>query len=1731
MRKVKKGLTALVFAFVASVFVFAFAACSERPDTCAVHKFGEWQVTTEPGCGTPGTKTRKCSVCDFEETDTIPATGNHTYESEWTHATDGNCKDPGTETRPCAVCGHIDTRDTVKNPDVHTEWSEWTTDRDATCESEGHEFRVCFGCGKKEERDIPIDENAHVFGAFSVTAPSTCSKKGSRVHTCALCGTDVSEELPLDPENHNYKPGTSSSPATCVTEGVLDVQCADCGAVKHETTGLDMYNHEHELVNGVCPDCHGMLSAERVVDNTSGKGVDTYGYFFNGDFKLVYEYYAKAGANGEWHNFIFKIAPGLYIDGELTESAMGRIMLIPFSKDKDHYCGPDTGYLWWKYYGINVGTTWFFDENGTDLIYQDCVKKGVNVVTTLERVGNNVNVRMVMTARVNGKNYDCVVTTRLAYPGIDDLYVGITGESSSLTLKQFKVEQGTFSSPTFTETGTQAMDESVTLDNSHAKNVQGVNHTYVGDFDVEYDLTLVGDQASDWDSWIMYMFKDADDFTVASEHKLFYSGTANGNNSELYAPTVKKPTNADGSSAGYYNYAVHIGNLSANIQNSKAKIRIVRKNGQITVYGYGYKDDGSVIVYYVDPLTVLYDGTLTLRFTSEDSVVTVTGLTVYKGKVTAPDGGCITHSYGEWQTITDPTCGGAGVKKRTCSVCNHFETADIPATGEHVYNEWYTEREPQCGTPGLKKRTCKNCDHFETEEIPAGGEHSFGEWQITKEVSCTEDGEKQRTCSLCGEVEKQTITSSGHSYGEWVTTAATCIAAGSRSKECSTCHDIQTETLPVDKYNHAHALVDGVCPDCHGLLTEQKNIDNSGVKLTDFYDLYVSGDFELEYRFKNISGGVDYNWDNFILVVGQAQYAGGKLVHPSVRNSGGGNRGDFETIPYMKSSDASGHFGLFWNRFGNSMNTSWFHNDATGAEVPFADAMKTDPGVVATITRAGNLVTLTYVITADMGSYTATCTVDYNIYVAAAQAVYLGLSGEECALELDQVKLLSGKLAPETKTESGENLIDEPQTLANLGANVKNVQGINVTADSGDFDIEFCFESADQADRSDWDNWILYMFKDSDDLTVGGGHKVYWSMTANGAEPENYATVYQDVNWSCFYKRNYGDFGKQLIKHCTFNLRIVRKAGFITVIGDGYLDDEDTPFVRWAYNTYKITYDGKLTVRLTSQNSTLTVNDIICYAGTATGTDGLCVVHRFGEWSEKIAPTCGAVGTEHRVCSKCNKEETRDIPATGLHEYSDDGWETVTEPQCGDSGSERRKCKNCDYYETRDIPATGSHTYGEWTTASVATCVAKATETHTCSVCNKVETREVGEIALYNHAHELVGGVCPDCHGMLTAAQTIDNYVEGVQDNKFKQTFERIFEGNFTVRYTFVNVNIGGRGEWDNFLLGTAAAEYLNGKLVMSGIGRMDLIPWNNTDYGKFWEKSNSTYNTTWFHYVDGNKEEPAGGFQACIKNNPTVVITVTKVANRLTAVFDMSTTINDRVATATVTITLNNYSANKVWLGLSCQDGRLELSQVALLSGAVAPETSVEQGMSVISEATAYNNPDGKKNVAGNNIIFDSGDFDVEYRFKMNGNPASDWHSWIMYLFKDSDDLVVGDGHKLYWSMTANGAEPEQYALFHDMNHSHFLKKIGDSAQFGNLLATATIQLRVIRVGGSITVFGQAIAEGETSPFAYWAYMSFESYNDKVTVRLTSENSTLTLNEMIVYNGNVVTETKNTAA
>lgn len=115
------------------------------------------------------------------------------------------------------------------------------------------------------------------------------------------------------------------------------------------------------------------------------------------------------------------------------------------------------------------------------------------------------------------------------------------------------------------------------------------------------------------------------------------------------------------------------------------------------------------------------------------------------------------HTWNDGEVTTAATCGAAGVKTFTCTVCGATKTEAIAATGKHAPVD-VPEQAATCTEAGHAAGVkCSVCGTIISgmAEIPALG-HSWGADVITHAVS-GRDGTKTRTCGVCNATENETI--------------------------------------------------------------------------------------------------------------------------------------------------------------------------------------------------------------------------------------------------------------------------------------------------------------------------------------------------------------------------------------------------------------------------------------------------------------------------------------------------------------------------------------------------------------------------------------------------------------------------------------------------------------------------------------------------------------------------------------------------------------------------------------------------------------------------------------------------------------------------------------------------------------------------------------------------------------------------------------------------------------
>ncbi len=244
-------------------------------DKTTDHKWGAWTVKESATNSSLGYQTSTCSVCGQIKVETIPATGEHNFNTEirrqaatcttdgWieydcsTHKDENDCKLTSKVTIPAN--GHTEKHEykaaTCKEAGYSRMYCETCTTElskeaipalghlygegtvtNATCNSEGKIEYTCTreNCGAKHETVIATNSNAHQY--VTVVTDSTCTVPGKVVTKCDLCTDEIEvETLPLIEHTWNDGEIKEGDNATCTADGKKTFTCKVCTAEKTET--------------------------------------------------------------------------------------------------------------------------------------------------------------------------------------------------------------------------------------------------------------------------------------------------------------------------------------------------------------------------------------------------------------------------------------------------------------------------------------------------------------------------------------------------------------------------------------------------------------------------------------------------------------------------------------------------------------------------------------------------------------------------------------------------------------------------------------------------------------------------------------------------------------------------------------------------------------------------------------------------------------------------------------------------------------------------------------------------------------------------------------------------------------------------------------------------------------------------------------------------------------------------------------------------------------------------------------------------------------------------------------------------------------------------------------------------------------------------------------------------------------------------------------------------------
>ena len=253
---------------------------------------------------------------------------------------------------------------------------------------------------------------------------------------------------------------------------------------------------------------------------------------------------------------------------------------------------------------------------------------------------------------------------------------------------------------------------------------------------------------------VWHIAKDGNNWTLYNADAKAYAGGNGTKNKGALLTTLTDYGKWTVTGTSAYEF-VNVGNKAAGVNAN------LRRNGTYGFACYSTSTGGALTLYKRASGTVYY-------FTATQVV-------------------CDTHTY-------DNACDA------TCNVCG---ATRVPAS--HVYGSKVTTA-ATCGAAGVKTYTCSVCGDSYTEAIPATGEHTY-------------DNVCDAACNGCGYVREIT-----HAYGSEVTVAPTCGEDGVRTYTCDLCGDSYTEAIPATGEHTYDNACDADCNVCGGTRTPSSHV-------------------------------------------------------------------------------------------------------------------------------------------------------------------------------------------------------------------------------------------------------------------------------------------------------------------------------------------------------------------------------------------------------------------------------------------------------------------------------------------------------------------------------------------------------------------------------------------------------------------------------------------------------------------------------------------------------------------------------------------------------------------------------------------------------------------------------------------------------------------------------------------------------------------------------------------
>ncbi len=741
-------------------------------------------VTTFLGATSAIAESEVCRVEVLQEEHTQHTPGEPVHENV-VHAT---CIEGGSyeEVTYCTVCKKVISRVKKTTEPLGHSFGEWQTSVSPDCTNKGSEHRSCTVCDFTETRNI--NETGHDWdSSFTVDKEATCTEDGSESIHCKKC--DAVKQSTVIPKK-------AHTPGEAVHENVVNATCTESGSYEEVT---------------YCTVCRTEISRK---NNT----VDALGHSF-----------------GEWQ---VSVSPSCTNKG----SEYRRCTVCDFTETKNI---DELGHSWNNTYTIDKEAT--CTEDGSKSVHCqkcDAVKQSTVIPKKEHTPGEAVHENVVEATCTEDGSYTEVVHCTVCHNEISRLPVSVKATGHSFGEWQTSV------SPDCTNKGSQHRSCTV-CDFTETKNIDETGHDWDTDFTVDKDSTC----AEEGSKSIHCKKCDAVKESTVIPKKAHKAGGVSHENSVLPNCTEKgyydevtycADCNAEmgrvtvyvdalGHSFGEWQVSVSPDCTNKGSQHRSCTVCDFTETQNVDETGHDWNSD-----FTVDKdSTCAEEGSKSIHCKKCDAVKESTiiptkphnaGSPVQENNVlpTCTEKGsydevvyctecrnelerkpvsveALGHSFGEWQTLTSPSCTDKGSEYRTCTVCGFTETQNVDETGHDWDIDFTVDKEATCTEDGSKSIHCKKCDAVKDSTIIPKTGHTSGETVKENVINetCTERGSYDEVvyCTVCkNEISRKTVTvpAKGHSYDEGIVTKEpTETEPGEKLYTCQVCGETYTEEIPV----------------------------------------------------------------------------------------------------------------------------------------------------------------------------------------------------------------------------------------------------------------------------------------------------------------------------------------------------------------------------------------------------------------------------------------------------------------------------------------------------------------------------------------------------------------------------------------------------------------------------------------------------------------------------------------------------------------------------------------------------------------------------------------------------------------------------------------------------------------------------------------------------------------------------------------------------------------------